>query len=526
MAKQVQQPDQNSNLGQLELIALQARYIYCSIRLDLPDCYALFKVISHGQDEELKVETGYTFYYSPDYAGPFPALKKHYDREVSSTGHYSGSEYSMWWESSIAGSLKSLIADYGHGTPDFDSIKIETKKSPLNGAELAQLWLAVWMEAFGHKVPDAEGLKQKVSEARSKAKDLRQSCFEWLHCGTEGVAKWNNLRLDDREGIGMLGECQFGGCDLRDVDFTNQDLRGSDFRKANLQGASLSGSDCRDVKFCGANLSEACLSGAKFLQADFSDAMCKGAALNDADCRGAIFAGTDLSAADFTFADLRQVDLSQAILDGTKLFRIMYDEQTRFPPGFVIDPELRMEWKGAAKRLAGYKSVCTLEELLALIPAPRNPRNATGDWDAIEAQTGLRFPADFKRLIEAYGSGEMLGDLQIYNPLTTEGQKSIASELDSLEQIREALEFLWAIYPEESGMLPWGSDSNGNVFCWFAAGQPDDWETGQFGHGADEPDRDAVNITTFLVNYSRNQYPEMQGGLTFEKSDYKFLPDN
>ena len=124
-----------------------------------------------------------------------------------------------------------------------------------------------------------------------------------------------------------------------------------------------------------------------------------------------------------------------------------------------------------------------------------------------------------------YGSGEILGDLRICNPLTVAGQKRIASELDTLEQIREGCEYLWAIYPEESGMLPWGSDTNGNVFCWFANGQPDDWATGQFGHGADEPERDAVNITTFLVNYARNQYPEMLGGVTFKKSDHRFRPE-
>jgi hypothetical protein len=157
-----------------------------------------------------------------------------------------------------------------------------------------------------------------------------------------------------------------------------------------------------------------------------------------------------------------------------------------------------------------------------LIPPPPNPVDATGDWGEVEARLGMRFPADFKQLIGAYGSGEMLGDLQLFNPLTVAGQKRIASELKTLDDLREGCGFLWPVYPEEDGMLPWGSDSNGNVFCWFAQGEPDDWATGQLGHGVDEPDRDGVDITTFLVNYARNQYPEMQGGLTFDESQYTF----
>ena len=43
-------------------------------------------------------------------------------------------------------------------TADFDSIDFETKKSPVDDAELEQLLLAVWLEAFGHAVPEAKGL--------------------------------------------------------------------------------------------------------------------------------------------------------------------------------------------------------------------------------------------------------------------------------------------------------------------------------------------------------------------------------
>jgi hypothetical protein len=330
--------------------------------------------------------------------------------------------------------------------------------------------------------------------------------------------------VDERKSIGDLGKCRFAGCDLQDVDFWNQDLRGSDFRKANLRGAVLGLADCREVDFRAANLSAAWMIGGKFLQADFSNAQFYEAVIRGADCRGAIFLGTDLTGVDFSFADIRNVDLSNAILERANLFRVQYDEKTVFPASFVIAPELRMEWKGAVKRESKYKSRCSLEDLTTLIPPPSTPRCAEGDWNEVEGQMGIHFPSDFKRLISAYGSGRILGGLQIFNPLTEDGRKSIAENLETLEVIREASQNLWPIHPEESGMLPWGHDWDGNIFCWLARGKPDAWPTGQLPRSADEPVSDDVNMTTFLFNYARNQYTGMLGCSEFKKSSYKFSP--
>jgi hypothetical protein len=266
------------------------------------------------------------------------------------------------------------------------------------------------------------------------------------------------------------------------------------------------------------------LSGGKFLQTDFSHADCRKAAFRAADCREAIFAGTDLSGADFSFADLRNVDLSSANLKGAAWMGSKYDELTKFPAGFVIGPKLRMEWKGAIPRQPEHRSAVSLPELLALIPAPKKPNSSSGNWEQVESELGIRFPADFKLFIQAYGSGRILTGLEIYNPLTSAGRKSIADDLEALQEMRESREYLWPIHPEKSGMLPWGNDWNGNIFCWLAKGRPDKWPTGQLGHGEEEPASDNVNITTFLFNYARNLYPEMQGGLTFEEADYNFSP--
>jgi hypothetical protein len=345
MASSSNMSSSGPNLCKFELIALQTERIRSALRVDVSEGYVVIEFISHGPADVANVDAGYSLYYGPAYNGPIPVLSEKPGRSMSSIGQQQGSESYMWRDKSIGNSLKSLAQDWGHGTPDFDSIEVETKKSPVKHDELEQLLLAVWLEVFGHEVPDEEELTNRINRTRKKRKDLRAECFEWLRSGPSGVSKWNLLRVDEHKAVGQLGQCQFGGCDLSGVRFGNQNLRSSDFHEANLQGAHFGGADCRSVDFRKANLSESWLSGGKFLQADFSDACICNGALRAADCRGAIFSGTDLSGVDFSFADLRNVNLSSANLNEANFFRVKYDEQTIFPAGFFIDPELQMEWK-------------------------------------------------------------------------------------------------------------------------------------------------------------------------------------
>ncbi len=510
------------NVRKLESIGMKAKRIWLTLRVDVPGGYVLLEHISHSWSDQTRVEAGYTFYYGPGYAGSKPALSQRSGRATSSSGQRGDSEHYMWRDDSIGNSLKLLADDWGHGMPDFDSIHVETKNSPVEGVELETLVLAAWLEVFGQEVPEPGELVNRVNVMRQKHEKLRAQCFIWLRSGPLGAEKWNSLRVDEFQAIGKLGKCQFGGCDLRGVWFGNQDLRNSDFREANLLGARFGGADCRGADFRGANLRESWLSGGRFLQADFSGANLCDATVRCADCTGAVFSDTDLSGVDLSSTDARGADFSSANLDRVDVTGLMYDERTKFPPGVVIQPEFGMVWRGAIARGPEYRSECSLDELLALIPAPPNPQCATGNWNEIEAQLGIHFPSDFKQLINVYGCGNILGSLEIYNPLTERGRNQIAESLDMLEESREACEYLWPIHPEEAGMLPWGDDVNGNIFCWLTKGESDDWATAQMGHGADEPDSDNVNITTFLFNYARNQYPEMLGGIAFEVADYRF----
>jgi SMI1-KNR4 cell-wall len=164
-----------------------------------------------------------------------------------------------------------------------------------------------------------------------------------------------------------------------------------------------------------------------------------------------------------------------------------------------------------------------IDSLLALVPPPADPIDAVGDWSPAEAEFGVVFPGDFKELIRLYGTGVFLSSLLIYNPLTREGRAEIQSHLETLRVLRDACELSLIIHPEKPGLLPWGGDSNGNIFCWWTEGNADEWDSVQVGHEEEEnPHRVSVPITTFLVNYAQNRYPEMLGGQTFKKSQLRF----
>jgi hypothetical protein len=33
----------------------------------------------------------------------------------------------------------------------------------------------------------------------------------------------------------------------------------------------------------------------------------------------------------------------------------------------------------------------------------------------------------------------------------------------------------YSLFPERPGLLPWGSDDNGNTLCWLTEGEPHEW---------------------------------------------------
>jgi len=164
-----------------------------------------------------------------------------------------------------------------------------------------------------------------------------------------------------------------------------------------------------------------------------------------------------------------------------------------------------------------------INDLIAFIPPPAEPINGKGDWSIPQQEFGVEFPADFKELIREYGTGRFYGDLYVSNPLTPWGRTSIQENLGRYRELRDACELAIPLFPETPGLLPWGSDSNGHLYCWWTEGPADAWKIVQLFHGyEDEIEPVPGPITSFLVRFIGNEYPNMLGGTPFVEADRTF----
>src|SRR5690242_11570565 len=117
----------------------------------------------------------------------------------------------------------------------------------------------------------------------------------------------------------------------------------------------------------------------------------------------------------------------------------------------------------------------SITKLVAMITPPKSPLDSEGNWRAAEIVVGAEFPSDFQQLISRYGSGAFFrGFLRVFNPLTVEGCACIKQSTDIYRKFRDGLFPLpIPVHPDKPGLLPWGSDDNGNGYFWLTKGKPE-----------------------------------------------------
>ncbi|HEX4611865.1 MAG TPA: SMI1/KNR4 family protein [Urbifossiella sp.] len=153
-----------------------------------------------------------------------------------------------------------------------------------------------------------------------------------------------------------------------------------------------------------------------------------------------------------------------------------------------------------------------IKQLLPLIAPPLAPLDNEGVWRASELVVGAKYPADFRALIEQYGSGAFFqGYLTVYNPLTIGGLAWIKDVERVFRPKRERLYPLpLPVHPDTPGLLFWGGDDNGNHYAWLTKGKPDKWPVVFLGHGSEShPIELRTDITGFLAGYAMDQFEQL-----------------
>jgi hypothetical protein len=155
--------------------------------------------------------------------------------------------------------------------------------------------------------------------------------------------------------------------------------------------------------------------------------------------------------------------------------------------------------------------VDALEALIQIIPLPMLPvyNGNDSDWPVIERILEMRLPVDFKKLINAYGTGcflEFLYPLSPFAPFDTSLNLMSGATRQRLSAYKAGQKEFpqysprFPAYPHESGLFPWGITVNGDTLFWLRKGQPEKWPTVVCNSKFNREwcDRFDITATTFL----------------------------
>ena len=117
------------------------------------------------------------------------------------------------------------------------------------------------------------------------------------------------------------------------------------------------------------------------------------------------------------------------------------------------------------------------------------------DWETVEREVGTRLPDDYKKLLSRFPSGTFRDAIQIVNPIDarTDFERFVRDEVRGLLEILgdEGLEYLkgtgYRLFPEPGGLLPWGQDQQGGIFCWLTEpADPDRWRVAYYSRDGND----------------------------------------
>lgn len=147
-----------------------------------------------------------------------------------------------------------------------------------------------------HEHPDADKSKHSVVESEKSKGDSKET-------SKKSPAQAQDIKDAKKEG--GVSSLQWSGEDL-----AGENLRGSFITSSNLSKANLS-------------------------KADLDDSFIEDSDLSHADLSGSTLTGVRFKGSDLSHADLSGADLTGAHLDGATLYKVKFNDKTKWPKGFT-----------------------------------------------------------------------------------------------------------------------------------------------------------------------------------------------
>lgn len=175
----------------------------------------------------------------------------------------------------------------------------------------------------------------------------------------------------------------------------------------------------------------------------------------------------------------------------------------------------------------------SLSELKKLVPPPTTPQDvgSLSEWENFEGQLGLKLPREYREFIFSYGSGQFAAFYAVFNPFSSNRHINLLKRVEEICRFSRQLQaecperFPFPYYPENGGLLPWGSDENGNYYFWLTQGPPSKWVVVQDevrGYGIENH---AVSLTEFLIAILRGEIKPLVSEYP-DQAHFKFEPWN
>ncbi|WP_327381237.1 hypothetical protein [Streptomyces sp. NBC_01207] len=120
------------------------------------------------------------------------------------------------------------------------------------------------------------------------------------------------------------------------------------------------------------------------------------------------------------------------------------------------------------------------DELVQLFGPPPAREPSPDDWAEVEAYVGSSLPGDFKRFLDAYGTGVVSGELVVFHPRGSspllERMRDIHARFGGSWR-RDPGRYPFRFHPDPGGLVSWGYDHSGDEhFFWPCDPEPDLWK--------------------------------------------------
>lgn len=163
-----------------------------------------------------------------------------------------------------------------------------------------------------------------------------------------------------------------------------------------------------------------------------------------------------------------------------------------------------------------------LETLIRVAPPPVQPvdAGAPGRWVGVEQALGIALPADYKRLIHVYGSGDFNDLIAVLNPFAPPPEDLLSMVDQLLAAYREGRDRLmpeqcpFPAYPEPGGLLPVAIDTHGGALFWRTNGPPDTWTLVHYDlHSNFDYEQYPMSLVRLLAGWLWGELPECFFGI-------------